>query len=104
MPDMADPRPVPIGRRARISPLQPLVLSVADLAQGQWWRLLTYGLVHYGLLHLGMNLYGHLALGRLVERMFGSARFLVLYLLSDLGGGVAVALLDTRGASTAGSS
>jgi membrane associated rhomboid family serine protease len=91
-------------RPALVSPMQPLVLTVADLAQDQWWRLLTYGLVHYGLLHLGMNLYGHFALGRLVERMYGSVRFLVLYLLSDLGGGVAVALLDTRGASTAGSS
>jgi membrane associated rhomboid family serine protease len=95
--------PGQFGQRP-ISPMQPLVLSVADLAQGQWWRLLTYGLVHYGLLHLGMNLYGHFALGRLVERMYGSVRFLVLYSLSDLGGGVAVALLDTRGASTAGSS
>src|SRR5437763_790970 len=62
-----------------VSPMQPLVLKVADLARGEWWRLLTYALVHYGLLHLLMNLYGHFALGTLVERMFGSIRFLVLY-------------------------
>jgi membrane associated rhomboid family serine protease len=85
------------------SPLAPLILDTPDLARGQWWRLLTYALVHFGFLHLAMNLYGHLALGRLVERMFGSARFLVLYLLSALGGGVAAALLSPQ-AATAGSS
>jgi len=34
-------------------------------------------LFHFGGLHLAMNLYGHFALGRLVERMYGSVRFLV---------------------------
>ncbi len=86
------------------SPMEPLVLSVRDLARGEWWRLLTYALVHYGALHLLMNLYGHLALGRLIERMYGSARFLALYLLSTLGGGVAVALLSPERSATAGSS
>jgi membrane associated rhomboid family serine protease len=88
------------------TPLEPLVLDTPDLGQGQWWRLLTYALVHFGVLHLAMNLYGHLALGRLVERMFGSVRFLVLYILSALGGGVAAVLLRpvNVNAVTAGSS
>jgi membrane associated rhomboid family serine protease len=86
------------------SPLQRLVLTIAGLQIGQWWRLVTYAVVHYGALHLLMNLYGHVALGGLVERMFGSVRFLVLYLLSALGGGVAAALLAPVGAATAGSS
>src|SRR5581483_9635811 len=50
------------------------------------------------------NLYGHFALGMLVERMYGSVRFLALYLLSGLGGGVAAALLSPPRAATAGSS
>jgi rhomboid protease GluP len=86
------------------SPLAPLVLNVRGLVRGEWWQLLTYALVHYGLLHLAMNGYAHLAIGPLVERMYGSARFLALYVLSALGGGVAAALLSTEGASTAGSS
>ena len=89
----------PVGL-ASGSPMEPLVLKVPELAAGQWWRLLTYALVHYGLLHLAMNVYGHIALGGLVERMFGSVRFLLLYLLSALGGGVAAALLSPVGAAT----
>ena len=50
-----------------------------------------------------MNLYGHATLGPIVERMYGSARFLVLYLLSALGGGVAAVWLSPDGL-TAGSS
>jgi membrane associated rhomboid family serine protease len=80
-----------------------LELWVPGLALGQWWRLVSYALVHFGGLHLAMNLYGHVALGPIVERMYGSVRFLALYVLSALGGGVAAALLSPR-AFTAGSS
>jgi membrane associated rhomboid family serine protease len=94
---------IPIGADL-VSPVQPLVLTVAGLKSGEWWQLLTSALVHFGALHLAMNLYGHYALGPLVERMFGSVRFLVLYVLSALGGGVAAALLSPPAAATAGSS
>jgi membrane associated rhomboid family serine protease len=81
-----------------------LVLDLPDLARGEWWRLVTYAFVHFGALHLAMNLYGHFALGGLLERMYGPVRFLALYLLSALGGGVAAALLSSEHAITAGSS
>ncbi len=85
------------------SVLNRLALSALALVAGEWWRLLTYALVHVGALHLMMNLYGHYALGPVIERMYGSVRFLALYVLSALGGGVAAVLLSPRG-GVAGSS
>lgn len=55
----------------------------------QPWRLLTAMFVHIGLLHIALNMYCLLRLGPLAERLFGSAQFLTLYLLSGLGGSVA---------------
>ena len=58
------------------------------LFTGEWWRLLSYAFVHSGLLHIGLNMYGLFMLGRLGEQMWGSLRFLLLYLISALGGSV----------------
>jgi rhomboid protease GluP len=64
------------------------------LVAGQWWRLLTTCFLHAGLLHLGMNMLALYSLGRLAERMFGGPAFLVLYLVSGLGGSVAIAVIS----------
>ncbi|HEU0225544.1 MAG TPA: rhomboid family intramembrane serine protease [Steroidobacteraceae bacterium] len=55
---------------------------------GEWWRLGTAMFLHFGLMHLLVNMWVLYAQGRLAERLFGSARFLALYLLSGLAGGV----------------
>jgi membrane associated rhomboid family serine protease len=63
------------------------------VAKNEWWRLLGYSFVHSGLFpHLLMNMLSLWMLGRFTEAMFGSARYLALYLVSGLGGGCAVAL------------
>jgi rhomboid protease GluP len=56
---------------------------------GELWRLLTSMFLHFGALHLGMNMLALWNLGRFVERMFGNAGFLLLYLLSGLAGSLA---------------
>ena len=48
--------------------------------QGQVWRLVTPIFIHGGLLHLVVNSYALYALGPTVERLYGSARFVALYL------------------------
>jgi membrane associated rhomboid family serine protease len=60
----------------------------------QPWRLLTVMLVHANFLHIGLNMLALFMLGRVLEPLLGSTRFLVLYLVSGLGGSVAVALLQ----------
>ncbi len=57
------------------------------------WRLLSALLVHGGMLHFALNMFAVFIIGRSLEPMLGRARFLALYLLSGLGGSVAVALI-----------
>jgi rhomboid protease GluP len=56
------------------------------IAQGQWWRYVTAGFLHGGLIHFLMNSWVLFDLGREVEQFFGTARYLVIYLLSSIGG------------------
>jgi rhomboid protease GluP len=56
------------------------------IANGQVWRLLTSIFLHIGLMHLFFNSYALFAFGIEVERLYGSARFLIIYLLAGLYG------------------
>lgn len=56
---------------------------------GQQWRLFTSMFLHYGILHIVMNLIGLLDGGRHVERMYGHAGFIALYVISGLAGSLA---------------
>jgi rhomboid protease GluP len=51
---------------------------------GEWWRLGTSMFVHFGILHLLLNMWVLRLYGALAERLFGSAHFLALYLLSGI--------------------
>jgi len=62
-----------------------------SIRAGQWWRVLTAGFLHGGLLHILMNSWALYDLGAQVEAAFGTARFLVLYLVSSVAGFVASA-------------
>ena len=59
----------------------------------QAWRLLTVMLVHASIWHLALNMLALWMLGRSLEPLLGRARFLTLYLISGLGGSIAIALL-----------
>jgi membrane associated rhomboid family serine protease len=61
----------------------------AGIADGEFYRLFTSMFLHYGLLHLGLNMWALWVLGRELEERLGPGRFLALYLLAGLGGGVA---------------
>jgi membrane associated rhomboid family serine protease len=81
-----------------------IVGYVYGVAYGDYYRLFTSMFLHYGLLHLLMNMWALWVLGRVLEAVLGPARFLALYLLSGLGGGVAVCLFGSQEAPTAGAS
>jgi membrane associated rhomboid family serine protease len=70
-------------------------ITAGDLAQGQWWRLVTAAFVHHGLVHLGVNMYALFVLGPLVEKMLGHTRYLLLYLLTAVAGSFAGVWLPT---------
>lgn len=74
------------------------------IAQGELWRLFTPMLLHGSLLHIGFNMYALFVFGPGLERHFGHARFLGLYLLSGFAGNVTSLMFSTApslGSSTA---
>ncbi len=66
-----------------------------------WWKFLTYGFAHApldsktGIMHVGGNMLTLFFLGRSVEVVLGSGRFLRLFLVSIVVGGVGWALINT---------
>jgi rhomboid protease GluP len=49
---------------------------------GQPWRVVTAVFLHGGLLHIGFNMWVLMDIGPMVEEMYGSARYLFLYVAS----------------------
>ncbi|GEM_PF-2567573 len=64
-------------------------LTVASVKEGQWWRLVSVGFLHGGFVHAAMNSFVLYILGAQVERVLGTRRFLILYLVSLVGGSLA---------------
>jgi rhomboid protease GluP len=56
---------------------------------GEWWRLLSPMALHGSLMHLLFNSWALYVLGTEVERMFGTLRFVAIYLLAGLAGSIA---------------
>ena len=65
------------------------------IADGEYWRLFTAMFLHVGLMHLLLNGFGLFVFGRVVERVYGSVQFAVIYLLAGLSGGVASYLINS---------
>lgn len=72
----------------RIFPTGYLGLSWAGLSRGYVWQLLTFQFLHAGPLHLLLNSLGLFSFGFAVEQFLGMRRFLWLYLLSGVLGGL----------------
>jgi membrane associated rhomboid family serine protease len=83
--------------------LRLLWLDKRGLADGEWWRLLSPVLVHGSLLHLAFNMYFLYLVGPLVEQLYGSARFLVLYVLTAATASLASYLIGGPGPSVGAS-
>lgn len=58
----------------------------------QWWRIITPMFVHIDLLHIGMNMFSLLILGPFVEKLYGSAKFVVFWVASGIAGSLATYL------------
>ena len=54
--------------------------------QGQYWRFLTPVFIHIGILHLFFNSYALWMVGPQVEKLYGGARFVLLYVLTGIAG------------------
>lgn len=81
-----------------VSPLWPsgaqLILWGANegariILRHEYWRLITSAFVHGGFIHVALNMWSLLAIGPLVERLYGNAAFAVIYLAAGIGGAIA---------------
>lgn len=80
--------------------------NYAIAAGHQWWRLFTAQFLHIGIWHLVSNIVMIYYMGMIIEPMIGHLRFLVIYLLSGVGGNLLSLALGSdksigAGASTA---
>ena len=80
------------------------LVLVPVLVDSEPWRLLTSAFTHVQIFHIFSNLFMLWQLGPMLEQILGRIRFAVLYLLSALGGGVAVWVLGAPGSATLGAS
>jgi rhomboid protease GluP len=71
---------------------------------GEWWRLATAMFLHFGPMHLVMNMLALWDSGRLVERWFGTVRFVALYLASGLAGNLLSLVIQGDRAVSGGAS
>jgi rhomboid protease GluP len=74
------------------------------LANGEWWRLVTWNFLHIGLVHLLFNSIALYQVGPQVEEIFGSAKFIFIYLVTGVVAGLASMIISpsfTAGASGA---
>ncbi len=65
---------------------------------GEYWRLLSFGLFHFGLIHLMFNTIALLQIGPMLEQEIGSRRLLVLITVSQLASASAVQFWNPIGA------
>jgi membrane associated rhomboid family serine protease len=81
-------------------------LSPKGISEGFVWQFLTYMFLHVDPWHLIFNMLGLFFLGNEVEATLGPKRFLQIYLLSGLVGGVAwyLSVLGQTGAALQGAS
>lgn len=68
-------------------------LAYNSYALAQPWRLLTVALTHGGIWHLALNMLSLYMIGRVLEPLIGSSRFVALYVIATIGGNAAVSLL-----------
>jgi len=65
-------------------------LSYDGLEAGRWWQLVTHAFLHSSanVLHILANMLGLWFAGKIVERVMGTGRFLGLYFVSAVAGGL----------------
>ncbi len=79
-------------------------LIPALVAEGEAWRLITSAFLHSGFVHLALNMLSLYFLGSFAEVTFGRSRFLALYLISGIAGGLAYLYFGAFNAPAVGAS
>lgn len=70
----------------------------------EYWRLLTSGFLHWSVIHVAVNMFTLYIIGADLERIFGSARYIAVYLIGLVGGSAFVMAFEHDNTATAGAS
>ncbi len=62
--------------------------------QGEYWRIFTAMFLHENILHIGLNMLSLFFIGRAVEIFYGKWRYLTIYLVSGIIGGITFLFLS----------
>jgi membrane associated rhomboid family serine protease len=69
-------------------------LRGSDVADGDYWRLLTAGFLHASFFHIFFNMFALWILGTMLEPAIGTLRFGLIFFVSVLAGSFGVLLID----------
>ena len=69
-------------------------LSGPDVANGDYWRLLTAGFLHASFFHIFFNMFALWILGQLLEPAIGSIPFGLIFFVSVFAGSLGVLVID----------
>jgi membrane associated rhomboid family serine protease len=72
------------------------------ILDGQWWRLITAVFLHGSLMHIVFNMWVIMDIGPMVEELFGSARYLFLYIATGAFGYVISSLAGHNSVGASG--
>ncbi|MGQ7853998.1 rhomboid family intramembrane serine protease [Pedobacter sp. WC2501] len=64
---------------------------------GQYWRLITYQFIHGSVSHLFFNMYALVYLGLMIENKLGWKKYLFIYLMSGVCGGLVSLIFHQEG-------
>jgi len=83
-----------VGVRINGIPINDYILNFGEkdnarILGGEYYRFMTSMFLHGGLLHIGFNAWALYALGPETERIYGTLRFLAIYFIAGLAGGIA---------------
>lgn len=54
------------------------------IAEGQYYRLISCMFLHGGIVHLGVNMYSLYAIGPMVEKLYGKAKYIAIYFIAGI--------------------
>ncbi|HAB66124.1 MAG TPA: hypothetical protein DCE23_02030 [Firmicutes bacterium] len=74
------------------------------IQQGELWRLITYMFLHGSILHVLVNMYSLYIIGTQVENFLGKWKYLVIYLVSGICGGLLSLVVNSSDIISVGAS
>jgi len=93
-----------VGPAADAEIIRRFGLSTAGLETGALWQFITHAFLHGNIWHLLFNMVSLWFAGRIVEQTIGTRHFVLLYILSALGGGLGQILLGPENSQLIGAS